>query len=425
VRHPPVRARWPGQRCQVAWAASTLVLLAACASGLTGCGGVGVSGAEAIGGSQLTVYSSLPLQGPSAAITEQIVNGEKLALSQAGGHVGTLRVSYVSLNDSNPASGTWDPGITATNAKTAAQDTSTIAYLGDYNSGATAVSLPLINGAGILQVSPASPYVGLTSSRDAGPGEPARFYPSGMRTFGRLAPGDQIQASAQAQLMRSLGVKRAYVLDDLDPFEAPLAQMVAQDARAAGIEVVGRDSIATTAGAVFTGEVEKIVGSGAQAVFLAGGSGPGPVALWRQLHAAAPQLWLLGPNTMVNDAFTAAIGPAAARTLLTTPALPTDLYPRSAQRVLDAYLASFGVPAQGPALYGYEAMSVVLDAIRRAGARGSDRKAVTDRFFAVRDRRSVIGTYSMQPDGETTLSRYGVDRITNGRPSFWRAYDVH
>ncbi len=71
----------------------------------------------------------------------------------------------------------------------AAQDTSTIAYLGDFDSGATAISLPLMNAAGILQVSPASPYVGLTSSFEAGQDEPERFYLSGKRTFVRLRAG--------------------------------------------------------------------------------------------------------------------------------------------------------------------------------------------------------------------------------------------
>ena len=68
------------------------------------------------------------------AVSQQIVNGEKLALYDAGGHVGQLRVSYYSLDDSSPKTGQWDPGITAADAKTAAQDPSTIAYLGDYNS---------------------------------------------------------------------------------------------------------------------------------------------------------------------------------------------------------------------------------------------------------------------------------------------------
>jgi hypothetical protein len=49
---------------------------------------------------------------------------------------------------------------------------------------------------------------------------------------------------------------------------------------------------------------------------------------------------------------------------------------------------------------------------------------VIERFFSVRDRDSVIGRYSMQADGETTLSRYGIDRIGAGRPLFYRAIVV-
>ncbi len=249
------------------------VALGALTVGLAGCGGVAVSNPSSVVGNQLTIYSSLPLQGPSGAVSEQIVNGEKLALAEADGHVGPFRVSYVSLDDSNPTSGQWDPGVTATDAKTAAADTSTIAYLGEYNSAATAVSLPLINAAGILQVSPASPYVGLTSSLNAGQDEPERFYPSGRRNFGRMQPGDPAQAGAQVALMRSLGVHRVYVLDDQDPFEMPLATIVANGAASIGIAVAAHDSISTTASALYTGEVEKIVESGAQAVFFAGGVG--------------------------------------------------------------------------------------------------------------------------------------------------------
>ena len=408
-----MRARW---LCLAALAAVTL--------GAAGCGGVGLSGVAETTGNQLAIYSSLPLQGPSAAISQQIVNGEKLALAQAGGHVGPFSVVYESLDDANPSSGQLDPGATATDAKMAAQDTSTIAYLGEYDSAATAVSLPLINGAGILQVSPASPYVGLTSSLDAGQDEPQRFYPSGRRTFVRLQPGDPAQGAAQAALMKALGVRKVYVLDDQDPFEVPLAQIVAGDAEEAGIAVAAHDSIATTAGSVFTGEVEKIVQSGAQAVFLAGGAGAGTVALWQQLHSADPRLVLLGSSTMVDESFASQIGAAAASTYLTTPVLALDLYPPAAARVLSDYRVHFGGTPGPYALYGYEAMSVVLDAIRRAGSHGNDRQTVIDRVFATRNRDSVLGRYSMQASGETTLSRYGVDRIVNGRPVFYRAVDA-
>jgi branched-chain amino acid transport system substrate-binding protein len=408
-----VRARW---LCVAA--------LFAVAPVLAGCGGVDVSGASETTGNQLAVYSSLPLQGPSAAISAEIVNGERLALSDVGGHIGALKVGYVSLDDANPKTGELDPGATSTDAKTAAQDTSTIAYLGELGSEATAVSLPLINAAGILQVSPGSPYVGLTSSLDAGQDEPARFYPSGKRTFARLQPGDPAQASAQVELMRSLEVHKLYVLDDQDPFEVPLAQIVAGDAEQAGIHVAAHDSILTTPGSAFTGEVEKILESKAEAVFFAGGAGSGTATLWQALHRADPHLLLLGSNTLANTSFTAAIGAAGSQTYLTTPILALGDYPPAAARVLADYRRHFGGGPGASALYGFEAMSVVLDAIRAAGSRGNDRQTVIDRFFATKERDSVLGRYSVQADGETTFSRYGVDRVRDGRPQFLRAIDI-
>jgi branched-chain amino acid transport system substrate-binding protein len=403
------------------------VALAMGALGVAGCGGVGVSGASSAVGNQLTIYSSLPLQGPSGPNSEQIVNGEKLALGETGGQIGPFKISYLSMDDSNPKTGEWNPGVTATNAKTAAEDTTTIAYLGDYNSGATAVSLPLINASGILQISPASPYVGLTSSLDAGQDEPERFYPSGKRTFGRLQPGDPVQAEAQVKLMDGMGVKRVYVLDDQGPFEIPLAELVASEAKRAGIKVAAHDSLDmtdTNATASFKSEVEKVTESGAQAVFFAGGTGTGTAALWKQLHAADPKLLLLGSSDMINSAFTSEIGEAGANTYLTTPILPVDRYPPPAAQVLAAYSRRFGSEGNAYALYGYEAMGVALASVRAAGLRGNDRQTVVNQFFATKNRDSVLGRYSVLADGETTLSRYGADKVEDGRAVFYRELNV-
>jgi branched-chain amino acid transport system substrate-binding protein len=409
-------------------AALAAVAPIAVALGIAGCGGVGVSGASSTIGNQLTIYSSLPLQGPSGPNSQQIVDGEKLALSEAGGRIGPFKISYLSMDDSNAKSGEWDPGITATNAKTAAEDTSTIAYLGDYNSGASAVSLPLINASGILQISPSSPYVGLTSSLDAGQDEPERFYPSGKRTFGRLQPGDPAQAEAQVKLMEGLGVKRLYVLDDEGPFEVPLSEILASDAQRAGVEVAAHDSLDmthTSATTSFKSEVSKVAESGAQAVFFAGGTGTGTVALWKQLHSADPKLLLLGSSDMVNSEFTSEIGAdAGASTYLTTPILPVGLYPPPAAQVLARYRRIFGGEGNAYALYGYETMSAALLAIRRAGLRGNSRQAVVEEFLAIRNRNSVIGRYSIEPDGETTLSTYGSDRVEGGQAVFYKVLPV-
>ena len=166
----------------IRWAALAGVLaclaLAACGGDDSGGGGGGGGG----GGKELTIYSSLPLQGPARTQAVATVNGAKLALEQAGGKVGNFKVSYKSLDDSTAQAGGWEPGATSANARKAAGDDSTIGYIGEFNSGATAVSLPILNESGVAQVSPGNTAVGITSDDPgAEPGEPDKYYPSGDR----------------------------------------------------------------------------------------------------------------------------------------------------------------------------------------------------------------------------------------------------
>ena len=139
---------------------------------VAGCGGDddGGDSANASGGGSLTIYSSLPLQGASKNQAAAILNGMKLALKQAGGKVGDYKIKFTSLDDSTAQAGSWTPEATAANARKAAQDDSTISYLGEFNSGASAVSIPVLNEAGVPQNGLTNGAVGLTS--DAAGSEP-------------------------------------------------------------------------------------------------------------------------------------------------------------------------------------------------------------------------------------------------------------
>jgi branched-chain amino acid transport system substrate-binding protein len=372
---------------------------------------------------RVTIYSSLPLRGEAAAVSRQILAGERMALSGAAGRIGRLQVRFLSLDDSSPRTGEWDPGITEANAKLVARDPSAIAYLGDYDSGATAVSLPIINGVGILQVSPSSPYVGLTSSLDAGEDEPERFYPTALRTFARVAPGDPSEASAQVALLGALGVHSVYVLSDEDPFDGPLAALFIDDARRAGTAVLGQDSIDVPhVAASFAAEIAKVAEARPEAVFFSGLASAGAASLFAQLHGALPHVPLLASASLARPSFIAHLGEAAAQTLLATPALPNGVYPSSAQRVLREYRRRLAAAPTAYVLYGYEAMSAVLGAVRAAGSRGGERRTVIERFFAAGRRESVLGTYSIGASGESTLSRYGIERVKQGKAVFWRAF---
>src|SRR3984957_20375669 len=171
-RAAPVRTQSINERTRILTARRLVPALAAAAIAVavaaTGCSAssssnTGSAGGTSSSGGTVDVYSSLPMQGSSSAQTIPMVNGIKLALADADGKAGKFTVNYTALDDSTAAAGKWDPTQTAANARKAASDPNAVYYVGEFNSGASEVSIPILNQAGIAQVSPASIYVGLTT----------------------------------------------------------------------------------------------------------------------------------------------------------------------------------------------------------------------------------------------------------------------
>jgi branched-chain amino acid transport system substrate-binding protein len=395
--------------------------MTALALGVAACGGGGDSGGGSSSGggrTTLTIYSSLPLQGDSRPQSTDVVNGEKLALEEAGGKVGKFKITYKSLDDSTAAAGKWEPGQTSADARKAAQDPSTIVYLGEFNSGASAISLPITNEAGILQVSPSNTYVGLTRAEGADKGEPDKYYPSGKRTFGRVVPADHIQAAAQVAYQKDEGCAKVYILNDKEVYGTGIAKQVASIAKGQGIQVLGNDGIDTKA-ANFRTLASKIKSAGADCVFYGGIAQNKGVQLFNDVHAGNPTAKLFGPDGMADPAYYEKASPAVAKmSYLTNPTLDPKLYPPAAQDFFKAFKQKYGNDPAPYAIYGYEAMKVALLAIQNAGDKGNDRQAVIDAFFKIKDRDSVLGKYSIDENGDTTLSDYGSDRIKDKKLVF-------
>jgi branched-chain amino acid transport system substrate-binding protein len=403
-----------------AWSCLTAVMafgVAACGdddSGTTGGGGGDEGGSKT-----LTIYSSLPLQGASRPQSEDVINGEKLALKQKGNKCGDFPIKYVSLDDATAAAGKWEPGQTSANARKVAQDDSAIAYLGEFNSGASAISIPINNEAGILQVSPSNTQYGLTKSGvGAEPGEPDKYYPSGERNYGRVVPLDNIQGAAQAQYMKDEGVTSVYILDDAEVYGKGVAKNTADSAQKAGIKVAGTDSWDGKA-SNYRALASKIKASGADAVFTGGIIDNNAPQLYKDLNAALPDAKLFGPDGVATVDFTKEIpDKVQAQTFLTAPTLSPDELPPAGQQFYKDYEAEYGEPQDeiDPyAVYGYEAMAVVCDAIATGG---DDRAAVIEAFMSTKGRESPLGTYDIDEFGDTTLSDYGGYKAEGGKLVF-------
>jgi branched-chain amino acid transport system substrate-binding protein len=398
-------------------------LVTALALGVAACGGGDDNDSSSGGGggegrTALTIYSSLPLQGDSRPQSTDVVNGEKLALEEAGGKVGKFTIKYVSLDDATAAAGKWDPGQTSADARKAAQDPSTIVYLGEFNSGASAISIPILNESNTLQISPSNTYVGLTRAEGADKGEPDKYYPAGKRTYGRVVPADHIQAAAQVTYQKDQGCKKVYILNDKEVYGKGIAVQVENIGKAQGLQIAGNDGIDTKA-ANFRTVAGKIKSSGADCMFFGGITQNKGVQVFKDVHAANPTMKMFGPDGVAESAFSEKIGSSAEKmTYITNPTLDPKLYPPAAQDFFTKFKEKFGNDPQPYAIYGYEAMKVALLAIQNAGDKGNDKQAVIDAFFKIKDRDSVLGKYSIDENGDTTLSDYGANRIEGGKLVF-------
>ncbi|MDQ6775780.1 MAG: ABC transporter substrate-binding protein [Actinomycetota bacterium] len=351
-----------------------------------GCGGH--SRHAHTGSATLSIYTSLPFEGPYAADAEAIFNGEQLALAQAGGQVSGSKVVLRRLDDAIAGTGS-SPTLVAQSARTAAGDQSTVAYIGELTPGSSSTSISILGPAGILQVSPGDTATGLAG-----------------KTFARVVPRDSDEADAQLAALAKLGVKRIYLVEDRTTHGRDVAAAVLHDAVNYGIRVVDpfgkylRDDTRAL--------VRAIKKSRAGALLYAGSPAPPVAAFWNALSAADGTIKKMA-SASITDAPSWAQANATARysTYLSAPGLRPGVLPRAGTQFASDFTATYGtrVPwARG--IFGYVAMSGVLEALHSLGSRATNpRPRVALAFLHLRDLPSALGTYSIV-GGQTSFRGY-------------------
>jgi branched-chain amino acid transport system substrate-binding protein len=412
------------------WLTLIVCLFGALALGVSACGDDdddGGGGGGVAEGDTLTIYSSLPRQGASRVQAIPIEQGAALALKERGGKAGNFNIKYVRLDDATAAAGKWDPVPTSANARRAAQDESTIAYLGEYNSGASAISIPILNEGGIPQVSPANTAVGLTKEEPGTePGEPDKYYPTGARTYLRVVPRDTIQGAALATLMNDEGCKSVYIVNDKEVYGAGLAKNIENSANEIGLEVLGNDGFDPKA-ANYRSLASKIADENPDCIADSQVVETNGVQVAKDLAAANPDAKLFGPDGLAISSFAdpeqgGIPASDAPRWIVTVATLSPDEYPPEGRKFFEDFKKEYDVEKDPDpyAIYGYESMSLVLDAIERAGAEGNNRERVLEELYNTENRKSVIGTYSIDDTGDSTITDYGAYKIENGTLTYYK-----
>ncbi|HSJ17750.1 MAG TPA: branched-chain amino acid ABC transporter substrate-binding protein [Solirubrobacterales bacterium] len=390
----PVRVTRPrlGLACAVAIAGT----LAGCSTGESG-GGT----------SDRAVYISVPLEGAAGTYGRAIQQGAELARRREAARGDRPRGLRLEVRD-DTRDGRWSPVAAADNARAATSDSAAVAYLGEFESGATSSSLPITNEARMLQVSPASTALDLVGPFPGSDEVPELVQPTGERTFGRVIPDDEAQAAAGAAWARRLGARSALVVSDGSGFGDAVSDEFAEEAEALGIAVerAGRRV-----------EAARVARSNPDLVYF-GGIADAALPLLERV-AGLPDALLMGTDALLLDhRFLRRAQPHESRLRLTASAQdPTQLPPPHGPRFVRRFRATYGHGPDPYAAYGYEAMAVTLDSIERASD-PVDRATILDAFFDTRNRDSVLGTYSIDELGNTTLNRLAGYRVRDGRPVF-------
>ena len=389
----------------------------ACALVLAGClGGAAEPESTRIEGDRATVVLSLPKEGVSADAAKAVEAGARLALADANGRAGGLEIRLVTRSSTRPGDLIWDPGRVSANAERAADDPSAIAYLGELDYGASAVSLPVTNEARILQVSPTD---GLTSLTRTPPGRPRaspiRLRPSERRNFVRLTPSDLLQAETLLGLLRADGATRLAILFDQSVYGRELAAMLVARAR--------RDGPSPVRDEEYRGDPEQVPGlakslaeASPDAIVFAGVADAATAPMLAAIRSRMPGVPVYASGGMLARGPEGPIRGAPERVEALTPILPPSVLGRSSRRLLTRLRAAGA--ASGPeAIYGYEAMRLVLAAVTRGGR---DRERVIAAALRYRERDSALGPVRMRPTGDSEEGRFALHTLDHGRFAFER-----
>jgi branched-chain amino acid transport system substrate-binding protein len=348
-----------------------------------------------------------------------------MAIEEKDSKVGGYTIVFQDKDDSTAATGQWDEATEIKNANDAVANDAVVAYIGTFNSGAAKLSIPILCTAGLVMTSPANTYPGLTKAGKGEANEPDVYYPDGCtRNYTRVVPADDLQGRAGALWASQLGVTKAYVLDDTQLYGKGIADVFASEAPGFGIEVLGRDGIDGKA-TDYKALAEKVKAAGPELVYYGGITQNNAGQLWRDLRdALGADVKLMGPDGIFEGEWLEAAGEAAEGSYITFGGVPADQLVGKGADWLAAYTEKYpNNPAEAYTAYGYEAASVILAALERAAATNPAdndalRAALLKEVFATKDFAGVLGTWSFNAEGDTSLTEMSGNIVTGGEFTF-------
>jgi len=342
-----------------------------------------------------------------------MVNGVRMALDEAGNRVDGAKLVYEDLDDANPDRGTWDAGKETDNANKAVADGEVMVYIGPFSSEAARVTIPILSKAGLVMINPSSTYAGLTKPSKGNPNEPDVYYADGTRNFARVVPTDDVQGAVAASWAKQIGAQRVFVLDDTELFGRAASVAFADAANKLGLQVVGPQGFNPRARS-YEDVAARVREANPDLVYVSGLTDTNAGRLFQDLRAVlSPNVRLMGPDGLYNHAFLEDAGDAAEGAFITFGAVAPSKLTGSGAQWYRSFKVRYNLEPEVFAAYAYEAAKVAISAIKRAGR--NDRAAIREAVFATRDYDGILGRWSFDQNGDTTLTTLSGRQVKEGK----------
>jgi len=357
------------------------------------------------------VASDFPLQGGSREQTTQINKAIVYVLEQNDWKAGDKKIAFQACDDASAQLAKWDPSKCSANANAYKGNASLIGVVGTFNSGCAAIEIPVLNQApngGLILISPANTY-GCLTEPCAG-NEPEKYYPSGKRTYARVAPSDPNQGAVMAKFMQSKGVKSVYILNDKEAYGLGVAKNLEGAAKALGIKILGFSAYDPKS-ANFQATFTKIKATSPDSIFVGGLIDENSGQLIND------KVQILGPNTdspskgvmvFLPDGFTTDSifkrseggTPNAKGAYFSVAGVGIDKYKGAALTFINGFKSKLGgKPVDPYAILGAQAGQVLFDAIDRSDG---TRSSVIDEVYKTNVKGGLIGDFSLNENGDLT-----------------------
>ena len=349
----------------------------------------------------------LDLSGPGGELGRTAVDGIVMAMDAKGDVLG----HPIELVGSDTG---CEPDRAFEAADALASNPRLLAAIGPTCSGAAPASIERMCAASIPLISPAS-----VAPEFTGPERPAEFH-----CFLRTATHETWFVEAAAQFARSLGARRAAVIQDPSPLSESLANLFSRQFEELGGEIVGREGFgpdSPDAAAV----MERIAESEPQVIYAPVYVDQG-VEIARLIRAMPPlhSVPLIGADGMLTRVFSATAGEAAIGTFLSGP--DVDVVGLAYFEFLDAYERTHGEPPRAPFhAPAHDAALMVFAAIERAAVPLDDgsllvgRQALLDALHSTRNLSGVTGSLSCTEQGDCGNPSAAIYEIVSPDPDHW------